>query len=80
MENIQTITFLGGSKVHNLITLMSLIPSLSMRCLYIAKNILSKNWMVVGLPIYNVEPCPFEVMMWHSPCGIPTTCSYIMEV
>jgi hypothetical protein len=36
--------------------------------------------MVVGLPIYNVEPCPFEVMTWHSPCGIPPTSSYIMEV
>jgi hypothetical protein len=80
MENMQITTFLGGSKVHNLITLMSLIPSLSMKCLYIAKDIFSKNWMVVGLPIYIVEPCPFEVTMWHSPYGIPPTSSYIMEV
>jgi hypothetical protein len=77
MENMQITTFLGGSKVHNLITLMPLIPSLS---LYIAKDIFSKNWMVFGLPIYNVEPCPFEVMTWHSPCGIPPTSSYIMKV
>ncbi len=77
---MQIITFLGGSIVHNLITLMSLIPSLSMKCLYIAKDIFSKNWMVVCLPIYIVDPCPFEVMMWHSPCGIAPTSSYIMEV
>jgi hypothetical protein len=73
MENMWIATFLGGSKVHNLvhnlITLMSLILSVSMKCLYIAKDLFSKNWMIVGLPIYIVEPCPFEVMMWHSPCG-----------
>jgi hypothetical protein len=50
-----------------------------MKCLYIAKDIFSKSGMDVGLPIYIVEPCPFEVMMWHSPYGIPPT-SYIMEV
>jgi len=48
---------------------MSLILSVSMKCLYIAKDLFSKNWMIVDLPIYIVEPCPFEVMMWHSPCG-----------
>ncbi len=79
MENMWIATFLGGSKVHNLITLMYLVPSLSMKCLYIAKDIFSKSGMDVGLPIYIVEPCPFEVMMWHSPYGIPPT-SYIMEV